>query len=361
VFDAFYWIINFGSLFATLLASFFLHRLGPRVAFGIPGALMFVATIVFVVAKPRYVMVPPAPLDQHSFVRVAATAIGARAASLAVAAAGGVLAIASFLLIGHVDLVAVICLALVIALASSGIAAALGLEHARARHPAEAVDGVGAVLRVLIAFALVTPFFSLFDQKATTWVIQGGQLAKPSWFAPEMMQALNPALVLILIPLNNLLLFPALRARGWEPTPLRRMTIGIAMAGVAWIVVGALQLALDGGAGLTITWQVIPYLFLTLGEVLVSATGLEFAYSQAPPAMKGVIMSFWNLVVTIGSLWVLLSDAAIKNHAVTDAVARTGISTTAFQMFFFAAFALAAAAAFGAYARRYRMADHYRA
>jgi POT family proton-dependent oligopeptide transporter len=97
---------------------------------------------------------------------------------------------------------------------------------------------------------------------------------------------------MLLIPLNNLVLFPWLRARGWEPTPLRRMTTGIACAGVAWIIVGAMQLALDGGTSLSITWQIIPYVFLTLGEVLVSATGLEFAYSQAPPSMKGVIMSF---------------------------------------------------------------------
>jgi POT family proton-dependent oligopeptide transporter len=36
----------------------------------------------------------------------------------------------------------------------------------------------------------------------------------------------------------------------------------------------------------SITWQVLPYALLTLGEVLVSATGLEFAYSQAPQAMS---------------------------------------------------------------------------
>jgi POT family proton-dependent oligopeptide transporter len=41
------------------------------------------------------------------------------------------------------------------------------------------------------------------------------------------------------------------------------------------------------------------YAFLTFGEVLVSATGLEFAYSQAPLAMKSAIMAFWSLSVTI--------------------------------------------------------------
>ena len=63
-------------------------------------------------------------------------------------------------------------------------------------------------------------------------------------------------------------------------------------------------------------WQILPYVLLTFGEVLVSATGLEFAYSQAPRSMKGVIMAFWTLAVTVGNLWVLLANASVRNEAV---------------------------------------------
>jgi proton-dependent oligopeptide transporter, POT family len=111
----------------------------------------------------------------------------------------------------------------------------------------------------------------------------------------------------------------------------------------------------------SIWWQLVPYAFLTSGEVLVSATGLEFAYSQAPPAMKGVLMSFFNLTVTVGGLWVLLANVGLKNATVTDAIGGTGLTPIAFYMFFFAVFAFLAAIAFGLYARRYRVVDHYRA
>src|SRR5262249_3127327 len=47
VFDAFYWIINFGSFFASLLMPLFLRTWGPVVAFGTPGVLMFIATLIF--------------------------------------------------------------------------------------------------------------------------------------------------------------------------------------------------------------------------------------------------------------------------------------------------------------------------
>ena len=261
------------------------------------------------------------------------------------------------------------CLSLGALIAFGGMGASMQLERARGQHPDAAVDSVRGVLRILIVFALVTPFWSLFDQKASTWIIQGNAMMVPhdqwwwpSWLVKEaaQMQALNPLLVMLLIPFNNIVLYPALRRMGFQPTALRRMGAGIAFSGLAWIVAGMLQLAIDGGDPVTIVWQVLPYALLTFGEVLVSATGLEFAYSQAPPSMKGSIMSFWMLSVTIGNLWVLLSNAAVRNEVVTSQIGMTGLSETAFLMFFFAGFALLAALVFALYARRYPMQDHYR-
>jgi POT family proton-dependent oligopeptide transporter len=375
VFDAFYWIINFGSFFASLLMPVFLAELGPSVAFGIPGALMFVATIVLVAAKNKYVMVKVQPPNPNSFMRVVRTALLAeRGLGFYLACTGAVLAASSFLLVyAGLGIVPVLCLALVILLAFGGAGTALQLESARGPHTDEAVDGVRAVLRILIVFALVTPFHSLFDQKATTWVEQGKGMDIPVWdmdlgflgewqtnFLPAQMQAFNPFFVMLLIPFNNLVLYPLLRRAGLEPTPLRKMTWGIAVSGLAWIAAGGMQLVLDGGDKISILWQILPYVILTLGEVLVSATGLEFAYSQAPLVMKGVIMSFWNLTTTVGNLWVLLADAGVRNDSVEGAIKDTGISVPAFHMFFFAGFAFLAAIAFKLYTKRYTMLDNYR-
>ncbi len=366
VFDGFYWIINFGSLFASLLMPLFLKNYGASVAFGIPGILMFIATFVLWLGRKKYVMVMPADVaDPHSFSKVIRTALttqrpGEGRMGYWLAVAGVMGAVASFALIPSLGFVISFCIALVVLLIGVGGGAYIQLDRARGVHPDVAVDGVKGVLRVLVAFALVTPFFSLFDQKASTWVIQGNAMTKPDWFVSSQMQALNPALVMILIPFNNMVLYPMLKRLGWEPTALRRMTAGIAFSGLAWIVIGLIQVVMDGGEPMTIVWQVLPYALLTFGEVLVSATGLEFAYSQAPQAMKGVVMSFWNLTTTIGNLWVLLANAAVRNESVTTNIATTGLSVTAFQMFFFAVFALIAALVFGLYARSYRVVDNYR-
>src|SRR5687767_639144 len=75
VFDAFYWIINFGSFFASLLSPIFLRNYGPAVAFGIPGILMFIATFIFWLGRKQYVNVPPTKADPNSFLHVARTAL----------------------------------------------------------------------------------------------------------------------------------------------------------------------------------------------------------------------------------------------------------------------------------------------
>ncbi len=386
VFDAFYWIINFGSFFASLFAPLLLRHYGPAVAFGVPGVLMLIATIIFWLGRRQYVNVPPSGDDPHSFLKVVRTALAQRRAGEgnagSLVAWGGIAAAVLMLVLWALSAVGVAvpwpesfgfvitaCLALGMLIAFGGWGASLQLERARGHHPDAAVDGVRAVLRILIVFALVTPFWSLFDQKASTWIIQGNAMVIPhdaawwpSWLIqePAQMQALNPLLVMLLIPFNNIVLYPALRRMGFAVTALRRMGWGIAISGVSWIVAGVLQLWIDGGAQVSLAWQSLPYLLLTFGEVLVSATALEFAYSQAPHAMKGVIMAFWYLTSTFGSLWVLLTNAGVRNDGFRAMITNTGLSEPAFLMFFFAGFAFLAALAFAAYARRYPMQDNYR-
>jgi hypothetical protein len=136
---------------------------------------------------------------------------------------------------------------------------------------------------------------------------------------------------------------------------------------VSRVVIGAIQVVLDGGHAFSIAGQVLPSALLTLGEVLVSATGRKFADSQAPQAMKGLRMSFWPRSVTMGNLWVTIGNravpvvnAGVKHNAVTGSIGSTGLGVTAFQSFFFAGFAFLSAPVFGRCARSCRGVDHHR-
>src|SRR5262249_62302617 len=84
---------------------------------------------------------------------------------------------------------------------------------------------------------------------------------------------------------------------------------GMFIAAVAFVVVALLQAWIDHNArnGLPkvwFAWQVIAYLIITIAEVMVSITGLEFAYTQAPARMKSTIMGFWLLAVSLGNVLV---------------------------------------------------------
>ena len=121
VFDAFYWIINFGSFFASLLMPIFLKQLGPAIAFGVPGALMFISTVILWAGRKTYVMVPPAPPNPDSFINVCRTAVMSGKPGLALAVVGVAAALASLLLIPKYGIVIALCTALVAVIAFGGI------------------------------------------------------------------------------------------------------------------------------------------------------------------------------------------------------------------------------------------------
>ena len=76
VFDFFYWTINFGSFFASLLMPLLLRNFGPSIAFGVPGILMGIATLLFWLGRKEYVRVPPTKgEDPNSFYQVSRTAL----------------------------------------------------------------------------------------------------------------------------------------------------------------------------------------------------------------------------------------------------------------------------------------------
>jgi len=223
------------------------------------------------------------------------------------------------------------------------------LDRARADHPDEAVEGVKAVFRVLSIFAFVPFFWMLFDQKASTWVVQARamDLRVGSWtFEPSQMQLVNPGLVMLLIPFTTAVVYPFFKRMGWELTPLRRMPLGIALGATAFVIAGILNIPVAAGEKISVLWQIAPYVVLTVGEILVSVTGLEFAYTQAPLTMKSVIQSFWNLTTAAANLAVALASALVF------------FSGTAL-FFYYAAFAYLAAIGLALVARRYKGVEWY--
>lgn len=260
VFGWFYFSINFGAFFSTLLTPWLLAKYGHEVAFGVPGILMFVATVVFWMGRNRFVHIPPA---------------GER----------------------FID-------------------------------ETFSPEGLNAILRLIPLYLFVAIFWALYDQTASAWVLQAEEMNRnvimPTFdseaglvfreqpLLSSQLQAINPILVLIYIPLFSYVVYP-LAGKVITLTPLRKVGFGFFLTAAAFAISGMAQSLIDAGAQPHISWQVWAYIVLTAAEILVSITCLEFSYTQAPNRMKSFIMSLYLLSVSLGNVLTSGVNAFIEN------------------------------------------------
>ena len=286
----FYWSINFGSFFAFSFLPYIRAKTNSySVAFLIPGIFMLLATAIFYAGRRNFVMKPPTST------------------------------------LPPVD------------------AATRAQDRA-------------TLWRIALVFLPVTVFWSLFDQQNTTWVQQGQQMVSVKFgdysIDGETMQSVNPIYVMLIIPIFLKWVYPAFERWGLRPTLLRRMGAGMVLAAVAFLISAMLQKRIEGGEHLSVLWQLLPYGAMTAAEVLISATGLEFAFSVAPGRLKSTIMSFWLLSVAIGNKLasVVTELNSIKNPA-GETVRRISASN---EMLIYVALMLVVAGVFAVIAQNFR-------
>jgi len=192
------------------------------------------------------------------------------------------------------------------------------LDRAEPFYGKQIVSDVKSLLNIVAIFVPLPCFWALYDQYGSRWVAQAKQMNGNfgHWqVTPDQMATMNPISVLLLVLLFEKVIYPFLKSRKIDYRPLRRMKFGMFFTAISFVVVGILQLFLIS-YDLSMAWQIIPYAILSLGEILVSISGLEFAYSQAPKSMKSVIMAIWLLTISIGNAFVALTaNAKIMNQA----------------------------------------------
>ncbi len=164
-------------------------------------------------------------------------------------------------------------------------------------------EGLLTILRLSLVYLCIAVFWALFDQTSSAWVLQAENMNR-QWLGidwlPSQIQALNPVLVMLLIPLSQFVVYPAIN-RVFRLTPLRKIGIGLFVMAAGFGLSAVVQGWIDDGSKPTIAWQFVAYCIITAAEIMVSITGLEFSYSQAPKSMKSVIMAVWLLSVSLGN------------------------------------------------------------
>jgi len=210
-----------------------------------------------------------------------------------------------------------------------------GLGFVRELFSAEGLKVLG---RLCILYVFIAMFWALFDQQGSAWVLQAQRMDRHfviDW-DPSQAQWLNPALVLLFIPLFNRVVYPFFD-RFWPLTPLRKISIGMFLTVAAFLLPAWLEVRLDAGEKVNISWQFGSYVLMTAAEILISITALEFSYTQAPKKMKSVVMGVFFASVALGNLF-----AAAVNFFIQNSDGTSKLEGPAYYLFFAAAMAITA-------------------
>jgi POT family proton-dependent oligopeptide transporter len=285
-FGWFYFSVNAGAMISMAFTPVWLKEHGPVVAFGVPAGLMLLATLVFWSGRFKFAHIPPAGKSffQENFNR----------------------------------------------------------------------EGWRVIGRIALIYLFLAVFWSLWDQSGGEWVLQAEKMERHFTVfgrhfevLSSQVQVINGVFILLLIPVCQYGIYPAI-SRVFPLTPLRKIGLGLVVTATSFLISAWIEGQIHAGLKPTIGWQIPAYLLLSLGEVMVSITGLEFAYTQAPKRMKSVIMSLYLLAISAGNLFTALVQKFIQNDDHTSKL------PGAWFYLFFAGLCYLTAIIYVFVARRYR-------
>ncbi|GAB0094456.1 peptide transporter family 1 [Sergentomyia squamirostris] len=217
-FSLFYFSINTGSMISTLVTPILRQDVQCfdedtcfSLAFGVPAILMFTSIIIFVAGKFLYVLKPPAG---NMLVKVSScigNAISVRRKE------------------------------------RKTNPREHWLDYAEEKHGKQLITEIKTLFNVLVLYIPLPVFWALFDQQGSRWTFQAtrmdGQVGALH-LKPDQMQVINPALILIFIPLYDIIFYPLLSKIGIR-RPLQKLTLGGILAGVAFIISAVLEIQLS--------------------------------------------------------------------------------------------------------------------
>ena len=272
VFGWFYFSINFGSFFSTLLTPVLLRHYGAKWAFAVPGILMIVATIIFWLGRKKFVHIPPS---------------------------GGQF-----------------------------------LRDIFSKEGLQVFAKLGVIFLIFIAM-----FWALYNQTFSSWVLQAKsmdrhvfnfewirslelRMVEYGWSSfsglseweidQNQVQAVNPLLILVLIPVFTYYIYPALE-KVFRMTYMRKITIGMFTCVLSFAISAWIEQGIQDKTISSVYWQLFSYVTITVSEIMVSITCLEFAYTQAPKKLKSLVMGLFLLSNTVGNGFTSAVNFFIKN------------------------------------------------
>uniref|UniRef100_A0A3Q3FXY2 Solute carrier family 15 member 1a n=1 Tax=Labrus bergylta TaxID=56723 RepID=A0A3Q3FXY2_9LABR len=221
-FSVFYLCINGGSLLSTIITpilraqecGIYSQQKCYSLAFGVPAALMLVALVVFIVGSGMYYKAEPQ---------------------------------------GNIMLDVCKCIWFAIKNRNRHRRKQYSkkehwMDWAEEKYDKLLIAQIKMVLKVLFLYIPLPMFWTLFDQKGSRWTLQATNMDGNFGaliIQPDQMQTVNPILILTLVPIMDNLIYPLIQKCGLNFTPLRRMTVGMLLAAIAFVCAALVQIQID--------------------------------------------------------------------------------------------------------------------
>ncbi|XP_046563912.1 solute carrier family 15 member 4-like [Haliotis rubra] len=302
-FNWFYWFVNLGGLIAYTAVAYVQQNVSFAWGYLIPLISMALAVVIFMAGKGQYIHVPPGESVLSTSVSVCCQGCSCH---------------------------------------SPEEEERPSLSSARTKYGGRfddhTVDGVVAVLRILPIFALLIGYAAIYAQMQSTFFLQSERMSVKvggGAIPAAMLNIFNTIIILLLIPLMDRLVYPCFTRCGRPLTYLQKMGFGLVFSASSVAVAGILEiyrkqnLASTGGvvqtlggekfnaSQLSVLTQIPQFALVGSAEVFTSIPSLEFAFTQAPPSMQGLLTGVFYAVMGLGN-YVATLILAIVSAATAD-------------------------------------------
>ncbi|OCL03552.1 putative MFS peptide transporter Ptr2 [Glonium stellatum] len=198
---------------------------------------------------------------------------------------------------------------------------------------------VEEVKRALVAckvFTFYPIYWVVYANFSNNFVTQAGQM-RGHGIPNDLMQNFDPIAIIVFVPVLDRFVYPLLRKLKIPFPPINRITLGFWVGSLAMAYAAIIQhyIYISGpcykaplcpasvdsagvaqGNNIHIAAQTGAYMLIGISEIFASVTGLEYAYTKAPPSMKSFVQAMYLLTVAFGAaiseaLNPLLYDPAI--------------------------------------------------
>ncbi|XP_031469592.1 solute carrier family 15 member 1 [Phasianus colchicus] len=122
------------------------------------------------------------------------------------------------------------------------------LDWASEKYDKRLIAQTKMVLKVLFLYIPLPMFWALFDQQGSRWTLQATTMDGDFGalqIQPDQMQTVNPILIIIMVPVVDAVIYPLIQKCKINFTPLRKITVGMFLAGLAFIAAALVQVQID--------------------------------------------------------------------------------------------------------------------